>query len=179
MSVVTKTGDEGKTGLLSGERVSKSDPRVEAYGTLDELVSFLGSVRSQETSPEIKAPLKKIQIDLFRLGAELASLKLDPRWNVKPINKGDISELESWVFEFEPKLDLPKAFVLPGGTPAAAAMDIARSVARRLERKIVGLVESGVYQNLEAIRYVNRLSDLFFIFARLEQKKSGVAYEPV
>lgn len=179
MSVVTKTGDKGETGLLSGERVSKTDLRVEAYGTLDELVSHLGLVRSVKPTPEIFSALKKIQEDLFRLGAELASTKLDPRWKVTPIGEKDVEGLEEWVKRFEPGLSLPKSFVLPGGSPCSSAMDVARTVARRLERKIRHLHEKKLYGNLVALKYVNRLSDLLFIFARHEQKISGIPYEPV
>jgi cob(I)alamin adenosyltransferase len=179
MSIVTKTGDKGETGLLSGERVSKTDSRVEAYGTMDELVSHLGMARSLKPSPEIFLSLKTIQLDLFRLGAELASTKLDPRWKVNPINKEDVEQLEEWVKKFEPGLDLPKAFVLPGGSSSSSALDIARTVCRRLERHIQGLQEKKLYGNGEALRYVNRLSDLLFIFARYEQKQSGLKYEPV
>ncbi|MDP2600222.1 MAG: cob(I)yrinic acid a,c-diamide adenosyltransferase [Deltaproteobacteria bacterium] len=179
MSIVTKTGDKGETGLLSGERVSKTDPRVTAYGVLDELVSALGWVRSLQPSGELVGPLKKIQTDLFRLGAELASVKLDPRWKVTPIGPKDLVELEKWIHELEPRLGLPKAFVLPGGSPCSAALDVARTTARRLERKIQGLKESKIYESAEALKYVNRLSDLLFIFARYEQKRAGVAYEPV
>ncbi len=179
MSVVTKTGDKGTTGLLSGERVSKTDARVESYGTLDELVSLLGWSRSLELVKDLAAPLKKIQTDLFRLGAELASTNLDPRWKVTPMNAKDVEQLEVWVKEFEPKLELPKSFVLPGGTPCSASLDIARTAARRVEREIVKLIEAKIYSNTEALRYINRLSDLLFVFARFEQKKSGKEYEPV
>ena len=179
MSVVTKTGDKGTTGLLSGERVSKTDPRVKAYGALDELVSFVGWVRSLKPVAQLASPLKQIQTDLFRLGAELASTTLDPKWKTVPINIKDVEQLEVWVKEFEPQLDLPHSFVLPGGTPCSASLDIARTVARRVERKIVGLMEAKIYANTEALRYVNRLSDLLFVFARYEQKKSGKEYEPV
>lgn len=179
MSIVTKTGDKGETGLLSGERVSKTDSRVEAYGTMDELVSHLGAARSLKPAPEIFLSLKQIQFDLFRLGAELASTKLDPRWKVKPINQEDVEQLEEWVKKFEPGLDLPKAFILPGGSPCSSSLDVARTVARRLERKIQGLLEKKLFGNDEALRYINRLSDLLFVFARAEQKQSGMKYEPV
>ena len=179
MSIVTKTGDQGETGLLSGERVSKTDSRVKAYGVLDELVSALGWVRSLKPCAEIAALLKKIQTDLFRLGAELASTKLDPKWKVNPISEKDVEKLEEWVNLFEPKLELPKAFVLPGGSPVSAALDMARTTARRLERKLQGLKEKKKYESGEALKYVNRLSDLLFIFARLEQKRAGIEYEPV
>lgn len=179
MSIVTKTGDKGETGLLSGERVSKTDKRVKAYGTLDELVSHIGWVLSLKPCAELAPLLKQIQIDLFRLGAELASIRLDPRWKVRPVGSEDTALLEKWVAEFEPRLELPKAFVLPGGTPCSAAIDIARTTARRLERKMVALKEKGLYESGEAIKYVNRLSDVLFIFARFEQKKGGLEYEPV
>lgn len=179
MSVVTKTGDKGETGLLSGERVSKTDLRVEAYGLLDELVSHLGVARALKPSDEIVLILKQIQTDLFRLGAELASSKLDPRWKVTPIGKKDVEQLETWVNRFEPALGLPKSFVLPGGSSASATLDVARTVARHLERKMCGLIEKKKYANREAIRYINRLSDTLFVFARHEQKTSGIQYEPV
>ncbi len=179
MGIVTKTGDQGETGLLSGERVPKTDPRVKAYGVLDELVSALGWVRSLKPCRELIEPLKKIQTDLFRLGAELASTKLDPRWKVVPIGVSDLKELEKWVDQFEPQLGLPKSFVLPGGSPCSAALDMARTTARRLERKIQGLKEAKIYERAEALKYVNRLSDLLFVFARYEQKNAGIAYEPV
>lgn len=179
MSVVTKTGDKGETGLLSGERVAKTDPRVETYGTLDELVSAIGFVLSFKPSPEIFSPLKKIEADLFRLGAELASTKLDPRWKISPMGKADVEELEGWVGQLEPRLELPRAFVLPGGSPCSAALDVARCVARRLERRMAGLIQAQIYKNPFALQYVNRLSDLLFIFARWEQKQGGIAYEPV
>lgn len=179
MSIVTKTGDKGETGLLSGERVSKTDPRVATYGTLDELVSVLGAARSFKPTPEIFLHLKQIQHDLFRLGAELASTQLDPRWKVRPMGAADVEQLEAWVNQLEPELGLPKSFVLPTGGPTAGMLDIARTVARRLEREIQGLIERKMFRNREALRYVNRLSDLLFIFARYEQKQSGVDYEPV
>lgn len=179
MSIVTKTGDKGETGLLSGERVSKTDLRVEAYGTLDEFCSHLGVARSLKPAPEIFLQLRQVQKDLFRLGAELASTKLDPHWQVTPINQNDVEQLESWVSRLEPEIKLPKSFVLPGGSSCSAALDVARTVCRRLERKMRGLQEKNFYQNGEGLRYVNRLSDLLYIFARYEQKQSGLAYEPV
>lgn len=179
MSIVTKTGDKGETGLLSGERVSKTDPRVEAYGTLDELVSLVGWARAIKPNPIIGLHLKEIQITLFRLGAELASTALDPRWNVVPIGGEEITQLEEWVASIEPELDLPKSFVLPGGSDTSSALDICRTCVRRLERRMQGLIESGLYENRNALRYVNRLSDACFIFARYEQKLGGIDYEPV
>lgn len=179
MGIVTKTGDKGETGLLSGERVLKTDLRVEAYGTMDELVSHLASARSFALTPEVGRYVKQIQIDLFRLGAELASTKLDPRWKVEPIGTGDVEQLEEWVKLLEPELKLPKSFVLPGGSSSAAMLDVARTVARRLERRMLELRQKGLYQNAEALRYVNRLSDCLFVFARYEQRQSGSKYEPV
>lgn len=179
MSVVTKTGDKGETGLLTGERVSKTDPRVEAYGTMDELVSHLGWARSLKPNREIFLALKRIQEDLFRLGAELASSRLNPKWKVVPIGAKDVEQLETWVSQLEPELGLPKSFVLPGGSPCSSALDVSRTVCRRLERKIRGLQEKKLYNSSEALKYVNRLSDLLFVFARYEQKQSGIDYEPV
>lgn len=179
MSIVTKTGDKGETGLLSGERVSKTDPRVEAYGTLDELVSVLGAARAFKPSPEIFLNVRQIQKDLFRLGAELASTRLDPRWKVEPIGAADVEELEGWVNTLEPELGLPRSFVLPTGSPCSGLLDMARTTARHLEREMQRLIEKNLFHNREALRYVNRLSDALFVFARYEQKSSGVAYEPV
>ena len=179
MSIVTKTGDLGKTGLLSGERVSKSDPRVEVYGTLDELVSCLGFARGAEVTLDTNFRLKKIQEDLFRLGAELASTKLDPRWKVTVIGQEDTAALETLIKKMEPELHLPKSFVLPGGSLPSGAIDMARSVSRRLERQVVHLLEQKLFSNREALIYLNRLSDFLFVLARAEHLAAGKNHEPV
>src|SRR3989338_3680333 len=179
MSIVTKTGDKGKTGLLSGERVSKADPRVETYGTLDELLAQLGMVRSLKPTEAHETFLKKLQIELFRLGAELASTHLPQKWKIEPICEKDTKWLEEKIRPLEKEVALPPSFVLPGKTPVAAALDISRTVCRRLERHMVLLIEANLFQNHESIRFINRLSDLLFIMARFEQLHAGVALEPV
>ena len=179
MSIVTKTGDKGETGLLSGERVSKADPRVEAYGTLDELVTHLGLVRAFEPTVSTELLLKKLQIELFRLGAELAATALPAQWKIQPIAETDVLFLEEKIVPLEKGVGLPRSFVLPGNTPVSATLDQARTTCRRLERRMVGLIENKTFSNQIALRYVNRLSDLLFILARHEQLQEGKALEPV
>jgi len=179
MSIVTKTGDKGETGLLSGERVSKTDARVATYGTLDELISFLGFARGAQVTLDNDRALKKIQQTLFRLGAELASTKLNPKWEVTPLNGEDVAELESVIQLLEPKAHLPKSFVLPGGSMPSGALDVARAVARRLERQMVELIEKKLFANRQALVFVNRLSDLLYLMARVEHLAAGKFHEPV
>lgn len=159
MSVVTKTGDAGKTSLASGKRVSKSSLQVDTYGTLDELVSFLGLARCATRDKKIATHIKKIQAGLFFLGTELAGGKN------KGINASHLKHVEGLISEYERGLDL-KGFAIPGDSLPSALMDVARSICRRLERKMVALTEQGKFKNAVAFKYINRLSDLLFIFAR-------------
>ena len=178
-SIVTKTGDGGETGLLYGGRVSKTDARTEAYGAVDEAISALGAARALITDRNRHAIILRIQSELFTVGAELATDaaeydKLQQHFMV--VTPDFTGRLEAEIAALEQEITLPDAFVIPGGTPAAAALDVARTVTRRAERRIVGLQEAGLLKNPEVLRYVNRLSDLIFMLARAEE---GLAVKPL
>ena len=178
-SIVTKTGDGGETGLLYGGRVSKTDPRTEAYGAVDEAISALGVARALIKDRGRHATILRVQSELFTVGAELATDtaeydKLQQHFMV--VTPDVTSRLEVEIDDLERRVPLPDAFVIPGGTPAAAALDVARAVVRRAERRIVGLQQAGQLRNPEVLRYTNRLSDLLFMLARAEE---GSAVKPL
>jgi len=178
-SIVTKTGDAGQTGLLYGGRVSKTDLRTEAYGAVDEAISSLGSARAQVKDRGRHAIILRIQSELFTVGAELATDaaeygKLEAHFMV--VTPEFTQRLEAEIAGLERRFPLPDAFVIPGGTPAAAELDVARTVVRRAERRIVALQQAGQLHNAEVLRYVNRLSDLVFMLARAEE---GSAVKPL
>src|SRR3989440_3838441 len=178
-SIVTKTGDGGETGLLYGGRVSKTDPRTEAYGAVDEAISALGVARALIKDRGRHAIVLRVQSELFTVGAELATDaaeydKLQQHFVV--VTPDVTSRLEAEIDDLERRVPLPDAFVIPGGTPAAAALDVARAVLRRAERRIVGLQQAGQLRNPEVVRYANRLSDLLFMLARAEE---GTAVKPL
>ncbi len=177
MSIVTKTGDSGQTGLATGERVSKSDLRMEACGTLDELVSFLGLARSADIDKTIALHVKNIQCHLFLLGTEFAGgnkfaepcecCKGSSRTHEpQGITEAHLKEVEALINEHESHLGEIKGFVIPGGSMPSALMDVARAVCRRLERRMVALREAGHLENEFALKYINRVADLLYIFAR-------------
>ena len=171
MPVYTKTGDDGTTSLLFGGRVSKSDLRTEAYGTMDQAVSAMGLARALCSDEQVKAILLRVQREMFTLGAELAT---DPAQRDKLVeNFGEITSemvaaLEKHIDDVSSRVDLPRAFVVPGGSAGSGALDLARSTARAAERRVVALHDSGQLANPEVLRYLNRLSDLLFMLARLE-----------
>jgi cob(I)alamin adenosyltransferase len=168
--VYTKTGDGGETSLVGGKRVSKASLRVDAYGDVDELNSFIGLARAYLQDPEIDSALSLIQNDLFTLGGDLAS---PAEVQVPRINDEFVATLEELSDKFLEELEPLREFILPGGCAAGAALHLARTVARRNERKVVAL--SGEEEiNSQAITYLNRLSDLLFILARLVNKRAGV-----
>ncbi|MEW6777556.1 MAG: cob(I)yrinic acid a,c-diamide adenosyltransferase [Bdellovibrionota bacterium] len=166
MKIYTKTGDRGETGLFGGGRVSKSHPRIEAYGTVDELNAFVGWARTQ-ADPRESGALESIQNDLFNIGAELAT----PEGNEKATAQAQLLKedrvrfLETEIDRMEEKLEPLKNFVLPGGSPGAAALHVCRTVGRRAERTVVHMAASEKVRPL-VIEYLNRLSDYFFVLAR-------------
>jgi ATP:cob(I)alamin adenosyltransferase len=168
MSIVTKTGDEGLTSLWSGERVWKDDLRVEAYGTVDELSSWLGKARQECRLGEVREALEGVQRDLFRVAGELASrgTKFD-----RPVLPADEGRLAVLIEELESRIPL-KGFVIPGRTLASASLDIARTVARRAERRVVALGRDAEVSSA-LLMYLNRLSDLLFMLARAEEDVEG------
>jgi len=172
--IYTKTGDAGETGLFGGARVSKAHLRVCAYGAIDELNAVLGVARATALPPDIDGILARLQHQLFDVGAELATP--DPAsaaaGHVAPATPERVAALERDIDRFEAALPALRQFVLPGGTPAAAALHHARTVARRAEREIVRLsAEEAV--NPELLKYVNRLSDLLFVLARAANRAAG------
>ncbi|MSP79121.1 MAG: cob(I)yrinic acid a,c-diamide adenosyltransferase [Dehalococcoidia bacterium] len=173
VKIYTKTGDKGQTGLLYGGRVPKTDPRVEAYGTVDEACSALGLARALAKDPKVKAITLQVQRELFTVGAELAtdaSQRANFLKHFAPVTPKMTEQLETWLDEMEAVVQLPRSFVIPGASPASAAMDLARSTLRRAERRIVALHEAGLLANEEVLRYVNRLNDLVFMLARYEDR---------
>ena len=174
MKIYTRTGDAGETALFDGSRVSKADARVDAYGHVDELNAVLGQVRSTGVDPALDAWLEQLQRDLFALGALLAdpASRIASRVTKATLGPDDTARLERWIDEAEAELPALRRFVLPGGGPAAAALHLARTVCRRAERHIVGLGPDAVDADLLA--YVNRLSDLLFVLARLANARAGV-----
>ena len=176
MSIVTKTGDKGVTGLLYGGRVPKDDPRVEAYGTVDEAVSAMGLARSLSAYQEVKDILLATQKGMFAVGAELATdihqyEKFDAHF--KRVTSAQVEQLEQIIKDIEAKLNMPPTFIAPGATPGAAALDLARTIVRRAERRAVDLQRSGMLTNTEIIRYLNRLSDMVYTLARYETRETG------
>jgi cob(I)alamin adenosyltransferase len=175
MRIYTKTGDDGSTGLFGGTRVSKADPRVAAYGDVDELNALLGLTRANAPGPEIDATLNAIQRDLFALGAILAdpAHKIADRVKKATIGADDIARLERAIDETEAALPPLRRFILAGGCPAGALLHLGRTVCRRAERAVIALGADAVPS--EVVVYLNRLSDLLFVLARRANQQAGVA----
>jgi cob(I)alamin adenosyltransferase len=177
MSIYTKFGDKGKTSLYGGKTVSKADLRVEAYGSCDELNSFLGIVLVKIKNKEIKENVIKIQTDLFEVGSSLASLSKNKDENFSAYLTKRVKDFEKEIDFYSKKLPELENFILPGGGEVGANFHFARTLVRRAERRIVALSEN---QNInkEILIYVNRLSDLLFIYARFinskEKKKETI-----
>lgn len=166
MSISTKKGDKGYTSLRGGERVWKDDPRVEAYGTIDELDSRLGEAKHFITLKKFKHIIEGIQENLYRIAGQLASK--DKVYDY-PLCDKDVEQLDVYVSYFEKEFQF-KGFIIPGSTIASAKLDICRTVARRAERRVVSLSKKEKVLP-EILQYINRLSDLLFLMARLEEKK--------
>ncbi len=164
--IYTRTGDDGSTGLGNGERVPKTDPRVEAYGTIDELNSVIGWTRSQPLPVEIDQRLREIQHTLLNLGGEIATPGLPPL-----VQAGEVRVLEEAIDRFNAGLPPLREFMLPGGGPGAAALHLARTVCRRAERALCHL-DPGA-RTPEGLHYLNRLSDLLFVMARVVLRAEG------
>ena len=172
MKIYTKTGDRGETGLFGGPRVRKSDPRVEAYGDVDELNASLGTARAIVEDPELDAELGRIQAELFCVGAELATPHgAKARSAIPPVDPAWTARLERAVDAWDAELPPLTRFVLPGGTRTAAALHVARTVCRRAERRAVSLAAEAEVEG-EVLTYLNRLSDLLFTAARLANHRA-------
>lgn len=163
--IYTRGGDAGQTSLGDGSRRAKHDLRVEAYGTVDEANATIGLVR-QHTTGEIDALLSRIQNDLFDLGADLCTPEgTERRSSALRVEASQVKTLEDEIDRYNASLEPLKSFILPGGTPAAAYLHLARTVTRRAERLVVALAEAEPV-NPESVKYLNRLSDLFFVLGR-------------
>jgi cob(I)alamin adenosyltransferase len=176
MKIYTRTGDKGDTGLFGGARVQKSDPRVAAYGDVDELNACLGVARAQPgIEDDVRGMLEHIQKDLFAIGAQLAdpAEKISERVAKAAVGDTDVERLERWIDELEAHLPPLRRFILPGGSGPGSLLHLARTVCRRAERAIVGLGAGKVDPHL--IIYINRLSDLLFVLARAVNHRTGQA----
>lgn len=166
MSISTKTGDKGTTGLWTGERVKKNSQRVEAYGTVDELNSFLAEAKHLVKSEEVRKIIAEIQDDLFRVAGSLASLGD----YAHPVTLAHVDRITDYVHDFEKRVTLT-GFVIPGATVQSAKLDVCRTIARRAERRILDLDETESNSVPEPLKkYMNRLSDLIYMLARFEEK---------
>ncbi|HEY8495513.1 MAG TPA: cob(I)yrinic acid a,c-diamide adenosyltransferase [Limnochordales bacterium] len=178
MRIYTRTGDTGETGLFSGARVRKDDPRVEAYGTVDELNSFIGLVRAETLDADLDQLLAQIQNELFVLGADLATPPGSRRDDRAPrIGPEHVQALETAIDHYDAQLPPLRSFILPAGPRAAALLHTARAIARRAERRVVTASREAAVSP-EAIRYLNRLSDLLFVLARAVAHRAGIGDVP-
>ncbi|MBO8142576.1 MAG: cob(I)yrinic acid a,c-diamide adenosyltransferase [Firmicutes bacterium] len=178
MRIYTRTGDGGETGLFSGQRVPKDDPRIEAYGTVDELNSFIGLIRAEGLDADLDAVLNQVQHDLFALGSDLATPRSSPRASAVPrIGSRHVERLEAAIDRLDGEVPPLRRFILPAGPRAACLFHVARTVARRAERRAVTLerLQPG---SPDAVRYLNRLSDLLFVLARVASARAGAVDTP-
>jgi len=174
VKIYTRTGDAGETGLFDGRRVSKADLRVDAYGEIDELNAAIGVVLAAGVGPDIAAMLEKVERELFAVGGRLAdpSHRVAERVQKMSVGGSDVLRLEQWIDQLEAELPPIRRFILPGGSPAGAALHLARTICRRAERRVVALGADEVDSDLLA--YVNRLSDFLFVAARAVNRRAGV-----
>jgi len=175
MKIYTKTGDKGETGLNGGKRVGKDDARIRAYGEIDELNALLGVCRARNQHAELENILHTLQRELFDLGADLAT-PLESKVVVPRVSQQQIQQLEKWIDEIDAQLPVLKNFILPGGSLLAAELHVVRTACRRAERTIVALAKIEKVDELVVV-FVNRLSDLLFMMARLANKLDGVEEE--
>jgi len=172
MKTFNKRGDQGETSLLYGGRVPKSDPRCEAYGTIDEAVSALGVARAASSSQRTRDIVHRIQDELFIVGAELATASEDyDKLVARNVVVTDelVDRLERLIDELEAEVPMPKEFIIPGASPGSAALDLARTIIRRAERRANELRDNGLLVNERVLHYLNRLADLVFTLARYEE----------
>lgn len=172
-SIATKHGDKGETGLVGGARVSKGSLRVEAYGNVDELNSCMGFARSICMDEEIRESTKQIQRELFQLGAALATAS-SPAGKGMPVTEDMVDSLTAQVHSIEAIEGVLSDWSVPGEHDASAAYDVARTVCRRAERSVVRMIEAGETAAPNVIPYLNRLSDLLWLFGRLLEFRAGV-----
>jgi cob(I)alamin adenosyltransferase len=172
--IYTKQGDSGSTRLGGGQKIGKNAPRIEAFGTVDELNSFLGVALASELDPELVGPLSAIQNELFHLGSDLCILEEDkPNLPVPSIEPRHVEALEALLDRLTAEVGPLENFILPGSSIGATHLHVARTVCRRAERRVVALAEKETV-GAETVRYLNRLSDALFVMARFENKRKGI-----
>lgn len=177
--IYTKTGDLGKTSLIGGTKVPKSHLRIETYGTIDELNSYIGLVSDQCSDLHTKTILKEIQDRLFTIGSSLAcDPDKEPKMKIPDLKETDILLLETEIDTMTEAIPPLKFFVLPGGHISVSTIHIARCVCRRCERLCVNMQEHGLFVDVTVIKYINRLSDYFFTLARYTAHRLGVEEIP-
>ena len=177
MKIYTKSGDSGETGLFGGQRVPKDDPRIEAYGTVDEVNAVLGLALARCQDPDLRALIERVQAELFGVGADLATPADVDSAYVRRVDETSIERLETEIDAWEESLPPLKNFILPGGSEVGAILHIARTVCRRAERSVVKLSEqAAINPNIQ--RYLNRLSDWLFTLARLVNQHNGMTETP-
>jgi len=174
VKIYTRTGDDGTTGVLGGERLAKSDPRIESIGSVDELNAALGVARAADAAGWLAVEMAAIQRQLFTLGSELAATDPAARDKLARIADADVADTEARIDRLEKDLPQLKNFVLPAGCPLAAQLHVARTVCRRAERRVVALRRQADVEP-RLVRYLNRLADLLFVMARWCNRRAGVA----
>jgi cob(I)alamin adenosyltransferase len=177
MKIYTRTGDDGTTGLLGAGRVPKHDPRVEAYGCVDELNAVLGVARAMDAGRLVDGHLAAFQESLFQVGAELATTEAKLLATLARVSDEDVAGLERLIDRLEADLPPLTRFILPGGTPLAAQLHLARTVCRRAERRVTSLAERDAVEP-RLVRWLNRLADLLFVMARWVNAREGGAETP-
>jgi cob(I)alamin adenosyltransferase len=177
MHELAGSGDDGTTGLLGGGRVPKDDLRIETYGTVDEASSALGLARSLTADQRVREVAEQLQRGLYRLGAELAT---NPEAGTRFVttSEEDVAGLDHLLAGLEAEVRMPDQFVLPGATAASGALDLARAIVRRAERRCVALAREGALDNPQVRRYLNRFSLLLFVLARYEEARAGQGARP-
>jgi cob(I)alamin adenosyltransferase len=173
MLAVTGSGDDGTTGLLGGGRARKDDPRIEAFGTVDEASSAIGLAKGLTADDRVRELCAELQRGLYRLGAQLATDPVDAG-KFGAIEQADVARLEAIAADLEAEVPMPTGFILPGATAASGALDLARAVVRRAERRCLGL--SGVPP--QAMAFLNRMSLVLFILGRYEEQRAGAETRP-
>lgn len=171
MKIYTKTGDKGDTGVQGGKRIAKSSERIRAYGSVDEINSILGLTLSHKIEPDVEKLLKKIQNELFILGSDLSNPNINEKQN--RVSKDMVKDLEKIIDEYETELSPLSNFILPGGSHTSSLLHLARTITRRAETNVVSLSNEEKI-NEQCQIYLNRLSDLLFVIARVLNKRSKV-----
>lgn len=173
MHELTGGGDDGSTGLLGGGRAAKDDLRIEAYGTVDEASSAIGLAKALTGDDRVREIAERLQRDLYRLGAELAT-NPSAAGKFATTSEADVAGLDELLVELEAEVPMPDGFILPGATPASGALDLARAIVRRAERRCVSLIRAGGLSNDQPRRYLNRLSLVLFVLGRFEESRAGL-----